>query len=88
MGVPKFSFARDQRDKNFRKDLPGPASYNIKTRMSDGVPCFSMPGRRKDLRPKVGVGVPGSGQYDPHHSSVKKNAPLFSVGKSRRDGEL
>lgn len=47
-----------------------------------------MPGRRQDLRPKVGVGVPGSGSYDPWHNSVKKNGPLFSVGKMRRDGEI
>ena len=47
-----------------------------------------MPGRRKDLRPKVGVGVPGSGSYDPRHATVKTNGPMFSVSKSRRDGEL
>ena len=56
--------------------------------MADGVPKYSMPGRRKDLRPKVGVGVPGSGTYDPMLNSSKKNGPQFSVGKSVRDGEL
>ena len=47
-----------------------------------------MPGRRKDLRPKVGVGVPGSGSYDPKNVTSKKNGPQFSVGRSRRDGEI
>lgn len=56
--------------------------------MADGVPCFSMPGRRADLRPKLGVGVPGAGNYEPMNVSSKKNGPQFSVGKSRRDGEL
>lgn len=54
MGVPKFSFGKDVRDKGVGKKCPGPGNYDIKTRMTDGVPCFSMPGRRKDLRPKVG----------------------------------
>ena len=63
MGVPKYSFGKDSRTKDRSNTLPGPANYDIKTKMSDGVPCFSMPGRRKDLRPKVGVGVPGSGTY-------------------------
>ena len=88
MGVPKFSFGKDIRDKDRSNNLPGPANYKIKTKMADGVPCFSMPGRRKDLRPKVGVGVPGSGSYDPWHNSIKKNGPLFSVGKQTRDGEV
>ena len=61
MGVPKFSFGKDDKMKNVKSRQPGPGNYDIKTRMRDGVPCFSMPGRRKDLRPKVGVGVPGSG---------------------------
>jgi hypothetical protein len=57
--------------------------------MANGVPCFSMPGRRKDLRPKLGVGAPGAGSYDPCVvSGHKKNAPMFSVSKQRRDGEL
>lgn len=47
-----------------------------------------MPGRRKDLRPKVGENGKGPGQYDPFHNSIKKNGPLFSVGKMRRDGEI
>ena len=88
MGVPKYSFGKDQRVKDRSNNLPGPANYQIKTKMADGAPCYSMPGRRKDLRPKVGVGVPGSGAYDPMNRSSKKNGPLFSVGRSRRDGEL
>lgn len=88
MGVPKFSFSKDLRDRNHRGAHPGPTSYNIKTRISDGVPCFSMPGRRKDLRPKVGVGIPGAGAYDPDQKCSKKNGPMFSLSKSKRDGEL
>lgn len=88
MGVPKYSFSKDGRMKNLQKGPPGPGNYDIKTKMADGVPCFSMPGRRKDLRPKVGTGVPGSGTYDPMNTFTKKNGPLFSVSKQRRDGEL
>lgn len=47
-----------------------------------------MPGRRKDLRPKVGSGVPGSNSYDPWIEAAKKSAPKFSMGKQVRDGEL
>ena len=47
-----------------------------------------MPGRRKDLRPKLGVGVPGCDTYNPGVESAKKSAPKFSVGKQVRDGEL
>ena len=88
MGVPKYSFSKDQRDKMRKTTHPGPTSYNIGTKISDGVASYSMPGRRKDLRPKLGVGVPGAGAYDPEVSPVKKNGPLFSVSKSKRDGEL
>jgi hypothetical protein len=88
MGVPRYSFSKDNRMRDLKKGPPGPGNYEIATKMADGVPCYSMPGRRKDLRPKVGVGVPGSGQYEPTHSFVKKNGPQFSVSKQRRDGEL
>ena len=88
MGVPKYSLSKDMRFKDRGAKLPGPGQYENKTKMSDGVPCFSMPGRRKDLRPKVGDGIPGSGAYDPDINSAKKSAPNFSMGKSRRDGEL
>ena len=49
-----------------------------------------MPGRRADLRPKTGKDAPDAGVYDPKHnySSVKPLPPKFSVGKSKRDGEL
>ena len=88
MGTPNFSFGKDTKSRQFKMNAPGPGNYDIKSRMKDGVPCFSMPGRRKDLRPKVGVGVPGAGNYDPKHSTVKTNGPNFSVGKSQRDGGL
>lgn len=49
-----------------------------------------MPGRRADLRPKTGKDAPDAGVYDPKitFSSKKPVAPNFSVGKSKRDGEL
>ena len=51
-----------------------------------------MPGRRKDHvtvdRLRHGVGVPGAGVYDPRDSYSKKNGPLFSVSKSKRDHDI
>jgi hypothetical protein len=47
-----------------------------------------MPGRRKDLRPKTGKDAPGAGNYDPNYSALRKSSPHFSLGKSKRDGEL
>ena len=47
-----------------------------------------MPGRRKDLRPKTGVGVPGSDAYNPQKTYTNAAAPIFSMGKQVRDGEL
>jgi hypothetical protein len=49
-----------------------------------------MPGRRNDLRPKTGKDAPDAGNYDPryNYSSVKPLPPKYSVGKSKRDGEL
>ena len=88
MGVPKYSFGKQKRAPNKGGLEPGPTSYKIASKMTDGVPCYSMPGRRKDLRPKVGVGVPGSGSYDPSNTFTKKNGPLFSVSRQRRDGEV
>jgi hypothetical protein len=49
-----------------------------------------MPGRRADLRPKTGKDAPDAGIYNPAltYSSVKLSPPKFSVGRSKRDGEL
>ena len=47
-----------------------------------------MPGRRKDLRPKTGVGVPGPDAHNPTQNYVKKASPFYSMGKQTRDGEL
>ena len=49
-----------------------------------------MPGRRSDLRPKTGKDAPDLGIYNPTQtfSSLKPNLPKYSIGKSKRDGEL
>ena len=38
MGVPKFSFSKDTKMKTIKSQQPGPGNYNIKSRMTDGVP--------------------------------------------------
>jgi hypothetical protein len=45
--------------------MPGPGNYESKSTLGDGVPKTTMPGRRKDLRPKSGVDAPGAGTYNP-----------------------
>jgi hypothetical protein len=47
-----------------------------------------MPGRRTDLRPKVGKDAPGAGQYDPKVDPMRKSAPSFSVAKTKRDASV
>ena len=72
--------------------MPGPGKYEPKVVIGhmSGCPVYSMPGRRADLRPKTGKDAPDAGNYDPRHtfSSVKPIGPNFSVGKSKRDGEI
>ena len=46
-----------------------------------------MPGRRKDLRPKTGVGVPAANVYNPIDTLVSNAAPRFSVSRNARDKE-
>lgn len=41
--------------------IPGPSSYDIKSQLGKGTPFATMPGRRKDLRPKSGRDAPGAG---------------------------
>lgn len=55
-----------------------------------GVPAYTMPSRKKDLRPKTGTDAPDAGNYDPslRYSSVKLAPPKYSVSKSKRDGDL
>ena len=56
--------------------------------MGHGVPVFSIPGRRKDLRPKSGADAPGSNVYNPEDAYTKKNGPQYSLSKGHRDGEV
>lgn len=60
----------------------------MKSELGKGQPFATMPGRRKDLRPKTGVDVPGSGTYDPKVDPMRRSAPSFSVSKTARDGSL
>jgi hypothetical protein len=55
--------------------LPGPANYRLKSTLADGAPRATMPGRRKDLRPKTGTDAPGAGNYDPNYSAMRKSNP-------------
>ena len=92
-GVPNCKFGQDSRVKNFKQNTPGPGRYD-ETRIigTTGNPKYSMPGRRKDHvsieRQRFGVGAPGCDTYNPKDKTSKKNGPLFSVSKSRRDGSL
>jgi hypothetical protein len=49
-----------------------------------------MPGRRMDLRPKTGVGVPQADHYNPASGfgQIHKSSSNYSISKSKRDGEL
>jgi len=85
------------REKNYIKTEgspvnPGPGKYEAKIVLGhrSGCPVYSMPGRRADMRPKTGKDAPDAGVYNPSntYSSLKDLAPKFSVGKSKRDGEL
>jgi hypothetical protein len=87
-GVPKYGFAKDSKLRQCAAGNPGPNHYEQKGTLGDGTPIFSFPGRRADLRPSTGKGVPGSGTYEPSLSYVKRANPKFSVGKSARDGSL
>jgi hypothetical protein len=83
VGSASFSFGKF--DRNQRPDptkfSPGPGAYQELKPLSKGVPNYSMPGRRADLRPKTGKDVPAGGAYDPLHTQVHKSTSKFSVGK-------
>ncbi len=66
-----FSFGKSSRPELLKRGPPGPGEYTIAPRLGSGVPRYSMPGRRPDLRPKLGVDAPGPSQYDPKDTYVK-----------------
>lgn len=98
--APKFGFGSSTREKDYLKvkmvggkvGTPAPGNYEAKTVIGhkSGCPVYSMPGRRPDFRPSTGKDAPDAGVYDPSHtySSSKMSPPKFSVGKSKRDGDL
>lgn len=49
---------------------------------------ITVPGRRKDLRPLSGKDAPGAGSYEPADRYTRRSMPHFSMGRSRRDGEI
>lgn len=53
-----FSFGKSSRPPVLARGPPGPGEYNLRADLGSGVPKYSMPGRRADLRPKVGVDAP------------------------------
>jgi hypothetical protein len=63
-GTSKYSFGKNSRfalkeeGKFAPMTAPGPGQYKSSEPLVYGKPKYSMPGRRKDLRPKTGVGVP------------------------------
>jgi hypothetical protein len=95
--APKIRFGSSTREKDYlslkgKLHQPGPGNYEAKIVIGhkSGCPVYSMPGRRADHRPKTGKDAPDAGLYNPKHTfnSMIKHNPEFSVGRSKRDGEL
>lgn len=90
--APKFGFGTSKREKDYLSSTisvpPGPGHYLSKSTLGDGSPVATMPGRRKDLRPKTGRDAPGAGSYDPNYKNLRKSSPNFSLSKQVRDGEV
>lgn len=95
-GSAKYSFSKLKRFEaveqgSFRHGAlvqPGPGHYQESQPLTDGKPKYSMPGRRADLRPRTGKGVPGPDQHHPSTSLTKKRAADYRIGSSKRDGEV
>mmetsp|Transcript_13805 Transcript_13805/g.12239 ORF Transcript_13805/g.12239 Transcript_13805/m.12239 type:complete len:442 (-) Transcript_13805:37-1362(-) len=84
---PKFGFGSDIKDKFYKTVMnsgPGPGFYNEKKVMGDGVPGYSMKGRRKDCRVLPGKDAPCSGLYNPDFSNSRKSAPKFAFSKQHK----
>jgi hypothetical protein len=87
LGGSRYGFGTSMRDIAV-KGSPGPGSYEQVTTLgtNKGVPVYSMPGRRKDLRPKTGVGVPGAAAYQPS-DSTKPHNPTWTFGTEQRPAD-
>ncbi len=83
--APLFGFGSSKREKDYLSSTmprpPGPGHYQSKSTLGDGSPNATMPGRRKDLRPKTGRDAPGAGSYDPNHNPMRRSSPNFSITK-------
>jgi hypothetical protein len=94
LGAPNFGFGSSKRMAGSGKGVPGPGQYEVQNMIAQslgpksGTPVYSMPPRRKDLRPKTGVGVPGADTYNPSNSLTKLSAPNWSVSRLSREREL
>ena len=90
LGQPRYGFGSQKRMMTISGRQPGPGSYEISTTIGSrsGVPVYSMPGRRKDLRPKSGEGVPGANVYYPRNTLTAQTAPQFSVSRNPKDKEV
>lgn len=75
-----FGFGTSTREKVYKSErvTPGPGQYTSKSQLGQ-APARTMPGRRKDLRPKAGTDAPGAGAYNPIFESTRKSLPTFSI---------
>lgn len=94
--APSFGFGTSAREKDYIKESkkdklkcpPGPGHYKTLDVIGKEGQKQSMPGRRKDLRPKSGRDAPGAGQYDPLIHYAKKKVPNYVFPKSHREASL
>ena len=88
LGAPSFGFGSQVKFVKKDKDhQPGPGSYKIASSIGEksGTPGYSMPGRRKDLRPKLGVGVPAPNFYTPKDAITSHSVTSFSQSREPKD---
>lgn len=85
--APKFGFGKDIKDKFYktvRDNGPGPGFYNEKKVLGDGVPGYSIKGRRPDCRVLPGKDAPGPGNYDPSTKFCRRSAPKYRMSRASK----